>query len=368
MNGVLRDWMVWVYASLLLMFASIIILLRFLYVDIAFSANGLLVAEQEIVPVMTGTGAFIDSVYVKESERVKAGQLLAVLKNPGNTEKLHTVVEQELQKEKELADVRNLLRALESAGVPRCRFLHYSRCWQQYVAECVSLQAGVDLAEKELESAAVLHAEKIIATEEYQRRLAAYREQKGRLSALNGNYKTRWSADSVRLRQELVVLHESRKALLYRKEDFELRAPGAGRIQGVRRWYRNGWLNAGVQFCSVFPEEGLRVEAWVSPEDIAFLDTGMRARIKIRGLDYQYFGWLEGNIVSVDAQYEMQGNMPSYRIICSLPSRQLSLSNGFTVHLQKGMQAELRIVLTRRNIGQLLFDRFENWLDPVKKI
>ena len=70
------------------------------------------------------------------------------------------------------------------------------------------------------------------------------------------------------------------------------------------------------------------------------------------------------NIGEIDF-VEME-NQPLYRIKCRIKQQQLSLQNGYSASLKKGMTFQARCMVSRRTLFQLLTDKAEDWLNPVK--
>ena len=44
-----------------------------------------------------------------------------------------------------------------------------------------------------------------------------------------------------------------------------------------------------------------------------------------------------------------------------------SLKNGYSRPLKKGMTLQARFVITKRSLWQLVYDKIDNWLNPILK-
>ena len=82
--------------------------------------------------------------------------------------------------------------------------------------------------------------------------------------------------------------------------------------------------------------------------------------------DYNYFGILTGKILSIDNDYTIIDNQPSFKVRCMLDSQQLYLKNGFKGNLKKGMTLQARFVVARRSLWELLFDKVDDWINPIR--
>ena len=49
-----------------------------------------------------------------------------------------------------------------------------------------------------------------------------------------------------------------------------------------------------------------------------------------------------------------------------LDSQQLHLKNGFKGNLKKGMTLQARFVVARRSLWELLFDKVDDWVNPIR--
>lgn len=53
-----------------------------------------------------------------------------------------------------------------------------------------------------------------------------------------------------------------------------------------------------------------------------------------------------------------------YSVYCELDSDKLRLKNGYEGVVKKGMTLTCRMIVTRRTISQLLYDKVDDWLNP----
>ena len=108
-----------------------------------------------------------------------------------------------------------------------------------------------------------------------------------------------------------------------------LYSPANGVVKNISVTTEGGVIRAGEQILEIVPvDDALVIEAKVSPADIAFLQTGLPATIKIDAYDYTIFGDLEGvlSYISADTLVEerSQDQTPYYRIQVETKSNRFS--------------------------------------------
>jgi hemolysin D len=168
-----------------------------------------------------------------------------------------------------------------------------------------------------------------------------------------------------RLTQELQKL-EHRKGLM------ELKAPQDGVIKDLATHTAGTVVQPGTVLASLVPrEEAIKVEVWVSNEDIGFVRPGQPVKLKFAPYTFQKYGMGQGTVehVSADAQSEEEardrgvqgpGQRPlRYKALVMLESRALEM-NGVSYPLAVGMQTTAEILLGQRTVMAYL-------LSPVKK-
>lgn len=130
----------------------------------------------------------------------------------------------------------------------------------------------------------------------------------------------------------------------------ELRAPLHGIVKNVRVTTRGGVIRPGEEVMQIVPlEEDLVIEAKVSPADIAFIKTGMKATVKIDAYDYTIYGDLSGTLsyISPDTLTEnlnvQQGEQPYYRVQVKTDGRKFSGRPDQKLDIQPGMTSMVEI-------------------------
>lgn len=158
----------------------------------------------------------------------------------------------------------------------------------------------------------------------------------------------------------------------HRRELLELKAPQDGVIKDLATHTSGTVVQPGTVLASLVPqEEKLKVEVWVSNEDIGFVRPGQPVKLKFAAYTFQKYGMGQGIVehVSADAQSEeeardkgQQGNGQRplrYKALVRLEGNALE-TDGLKYPLSVGMQTTAEILLGDRTVAEYL-------LSPVKK-
>ena len=136
-------------------------------------------------------------------------------------------------------------------------------------------------------------------------------------------------------------------------------APFAGVVTAVEVRGRGAVLQAGQTVASIAPADApLVVEARVSNKDIAFVEPGLPAKLKLDAFPYQEYGVVEATVSAVapDAQVNEDGSS-FYKVL--ITPRQTSINaRGKTVALRPGLALGAEIITERKSILSLLFEPF----------
>ncbi len=343
---------------------------RFLKMDVVVKSPGQIRPALERTIVKSGISGLIDSLYVKEGQRVQKGAVLAQLN--GDHE---SIIESQFSEE--LKRKRKLLEDLEQLTLIRQPYLSNSvvinsdayrqqlKGFQQAYQEKNLL---LQYAKSEETTASALLSDKIIARSEYEMKLKDLRQAEFNARSYWHQQLSRWSEEKQKLNQEMQELDSRSRQIKAEKKKLLITAPVGGIIMGVNSRYEGNTIQAGETFCSVSPEDTLIAECYVNTEDVGFLYDLQPVSFRVDAYDHKTFGTVSGRILKIDEDHTIMDNRAVFRIRCSITQLALSSSNGFKARLKKGLGLEARFIIARRTLWQLLFDKLDNWLDPVTAI
>ena len=116
-------------------------------------------------------------------------------------------------------------------------------------------------------------------------------------------------------------------------------------------------MQPGDEVLSIVPDgEELILEANVQNQDVGFVRSGMRVKVKLATFPYQEFGMVEGTVskVSPNAVNEQNGGLV-FPVQVQLKQRSVRTSD-YEVLLSPGMAASAEIVTRQKTVMSFLLD------------
>ena len=364
-------------------------------VDEVTRGQGRVIPAGKVQLIQAPEAATIQELKVKAGERVRRGQLLALLDNPesrqiqAETESLQeraarlgaegTGSSATLSgEEATLSEVRRQALSSRVAAL-RASAEQRRREASEAAATISSLSQSLSLAQQNVDRLAPLAAKNIVPQTELanaQRevvdlrgRIAAAREQQGRAMAAVAEANSQASEASFTFRQDalnersqvaqkIAVNEESLRGARGR----ELRSPVDGVVNNLQATSIGGFVQAGQKVMEVVPiGEKLQVETRVKPSDIAFIKVGDKALVKVTAYDFSIYGGLAGRVtqISADSIYDEAQKEAYFNVIVETDRSYLEAS-GRRLPITPGMITTTEIITGRKSILSYL-------LKPVMK-
>lgn len=151
---------------------------------------------------------------------------------------------------------------------------------------------------------------------------------------------------------DLGVLEQRLPALSARTERTELVAPLDGVVNRVMVTTLGGVVSQGQALIEIVPDgAGRRVEAYVSPADIAFLRPDQPVKIRLTAYDAARYGALDGHItrIGADAVEAPEGDAQVFVVEVSYEG-QLTDADGRALEVIPGMVAEVDILSEKKTV------------------
>ncbi|MDT8858431.1 HlyD family type I secretion periplasmic adaptor subunit [Paracoccaceae bacterium Fryx2] len=161
---------------------------------------------------------------------------------------------------------------------------------------------------------------------------------------------------------ELAALRPSLPALESMAARAVLRAPVAGIVNRLHRRTIGGAVRAGEEVAEIVPlNDTLLVEAYVLPQDIAFLRPDQPVRVKLTAYDFTRYGALEGRILRIGADAVRRSERDEAEVFVIVVRTEGALydADGAAVRIIPGMIAEIDILAKRRRVIDYLLQPLE---------
>ena len=201
--------------------------------------------------------------------------------------------------------------------------------------------------------------------------LLRMRRESADLATQISERRNRYKADANNeLLQAESELAQSKENVAMRADPVErsqIRAPMRGIVKGIKVTTIGGVVNAGEDIMQIVPvDDKLLVEAYIRPQDIAFIRTGQPALVKVSAYDYSIYGGLEGKVTLVGADtvsnsmqnrandLKLDPNQVYYRVLVQTENNSLKDKNGKPMPIIPGMVATVDIKTGEKTIFQYL--------------
>lgn len=165
---------------------------------------------------------------------------------------------------------------------------------------------------------------------------------------------------------ELAALRPALPALESLAARAVLRAPVDGVVNRLHRRTLGGAVRAGEDVAEIVPiDDALVVEAYVLPQDIAFLRADQPVRVKLTAYDFTRYGALDGRIVRIgaDAIQRSERDQAEVFVIIVRTEGALFDADGEQVRIIPGMTAEIDILAGRRRVIDYILQPLERVRD-----
>ena len=199
--------------------------------------------------------------------------------------------------------------------------------------------------------------------------LLRMKRQSNELAMQMAERRNRFQSDAntelLRVEAELSQSEEAAAARADPVKRAEIRAPLRGLVKNIKINTLGGVIGAGQPIMEIVPVEGpLLVEAYIRPQDVAFVKPGDDALVKLTAYDYALYGGLDGKVSLISPDTLQDNRRPSelklnpeesfYRVIVRTSENRLQDKNGQALPIIPGMIATVDIKTGEKTVFQYL--------------
>ena len=358
-----------IYISVLVILIAALISLPYIKISVSTNSSGIVRTVAEKSDFKAITSGRVAAWLVKENQKVETGQNLVVLASEMLDSKISLVKFQQIEKQQFIHDL-SILTRLDSVNLLSVRGLRSSLYAQQYNQLTYQLQESLQQQrkiKKELDTDRMLYKEKIISMREFDEKEYTYKRLLAEYRSAIERQLSQWQSDLTTHQISIAEIQAQESQLLKEKELYTIKAPVSGTIQQLVGKYPGSYVQAGEGLGLISPDSSLLVECYISPKDMGLLKKGMKVTYQIDALNYNDWGFAYGEINEIANDFEIIEKQPVFRVKCRLDTRSLKLKNGYATTLKKGMTLRARFIVTERSLYQLLYDKVDDWLNPLQK-
>ena len=337
-----------IYWGVLAAVAAAIIALPFIYVDISVQGSGVVRPVTEKTEIKSAITELVDSVYVREGDRVNKGDVLLRFRTNNSDYKINYQTNRLNDYQAHLTDLAYLAKG-------ECPVVFHSPVRQQeytyFIKKKKELETSLAQAEKEYMRNKNLFDKKVISEEEYDKYYFQYQSQQNELASLIQSQLSTWQADMNTYRNSRSEMNTTLQQELKDKELYIVRSPVSGTIDQFSGIYRGSSIQAGQSLAVVSPDSTLCMEIYVTPRNIGFMNIGMPVNVQVESFNYNEWGTLPGKVTEISSDFlaDSQGNS-FYKVKCRMERNYLMLKSGQKGVLKKGMTVSAHFMITRRSL------------------
>lgn len=335
-------------------------------------AQAVLIASERTQLVQSPDGGVLTELFVKEGQTVKKGQLLATLQK----ERAAAAVSDSMAK---VAALRITLARLQAEvyGKPlsfdkdllsfgeyiRNQTNLYKRRQIAFKEDIQALEKIRALAEEELRINRRLEASGDVSRAEVLRLERGVADVNAQITTKRNKYFQDAQAEMTKAQEDLSTQTEQLKDRTQLLEHTELFAPHDAIVNSIKTTTIGGVVKPGETVVELLPiGNELIVEAKIAPADMAFVQIGQVASIKIDAYDSSIYGGLNGRVsyISADALYADKtspgvpigpSNPPIYYIVrIEVTGKEFAGVNADDIKLRPGLTASVEIKASERSV------------------
>ncbi|EEG33122.1 periplasmic type I secretion system protein [Neisseria flavescens] len=331
--------------------------------------NGNIIPSSREQVIQSLDSGIVTEIMVKEGDMVEKDQILMKLDDTRSSAVLR---ESEAKVENLEATVARLkaeaygtkLSFSDSVGSElRRRKIAAYKARRQAMTDAVSgLSQSKAALDREIAITAPMVAEGVVSEVELLRMRRDSADLATQISERHNRYKADANNELLQAESELAQSKENVAMRADPVERSQIRAPMRGIVKGIKVTTIGGVVNAGEDIMQIVPvDDKLLVEAYIRPQDIAFIRTGQPALVKVSAYDYSIYGGLEGKVTLVGADtvsnsmqnrandLKLDPNQVYYRVLVQTENNSLKDKNGKPMPIIPGMVATVDIKTGEKN-------------------
>jgi len=350
------------------MIISGIAILPFIYVDVSVQARGYFQSDIEKQIVFTPYQGKIIFTSIRNGGDIKKGDTLLVFDTESIRAQQASLIQRIGENNASIMDLEALTKHYSIAD----RSVQSGVITERYKAEFANFRNQQTIQfqkyqkkKTEHERNKVLYNQQIIPKSDFENSLFLLTTEKDNLEQILLSQESIWQSDLTLRRNDSIKLVADLKQY---SEDLRNRiifAPTAGEIIQSSDIQIGSIVSAGQKIAEISPEGELVATCFVKPAEIGLIHEKQKVKIQVDAFNYNEWGILQGDIIDISDDMIVENGSDAYfRVKCKPEKTFLSLKNGYKAEIKKGMSLNTRILIIRRSLYHLLFDKADKWFNP----
>jgi multidrug resistance efflux pump len=357
-----------IYWIIIAIVISGITVLPFIYVDVSVQARGFfqsVIDKQSVYAPFQGKLIYTS---IEDGKKVRKGDTLFIIDSEALKAQHEALKKQLEENDSAITDLNLLVKALNGSFSLQKRNLRtskYSADYDNFRKQHGIQSQKVQKTKLSHDRNETLYNQKLIPDADYENSLFTLIAEEENLNQLLLSQKAIWQSDLTQRKNEVF---KQEAALRQYQEELNNRiviSPIDGEV------LENLDVQTGVivvpnqKMAEISPNGELVATCFVRPADIGLINETQKVRIQVDAFNYNEWGMLDARIMDIsDDMIVENGSAAYFRIKCKPDKTFLSLKNGHKAYIKKGMSLTSRIVIIRRSLFNLLFDKTSKWFNP----
>lgn len=337
----------------------------FATVDEIVRGNGEMISSSRPQIIQNLEGGILAELKVHEGDMVNPGDVLARLYGTqfqsqvdDLTDQIDTLEVRRLRLEAEVEGARDFhvppsLAERVPAIIASERALLVAR-QSDFTSRRDGAKRVLDEAARERKLLEDLHKKEIVSLIEVTRARKAQSDAENRHNEIITQTRLERARELSDTLKELASLRQTHKAAQDQLSRTILTSPMRGIVNSVSVTTIGGVVRPGEEILQIIPlDEELFVEARIRPQDIANVEPGQKATVKLSAYDYTIFGTLQGEVSFVSADTfrdeRAPGEQTYYRATVSIDMSKLT-DRQQALEIRPGMQATVELLTGSKTI------------------
>lgn len=343
-------------------------ILPFIYVDVSVQARGFFQSEIEKQIIYAPFHGKIVFTSVKNGNEVSKGDTLFIIDSETTKAQQNALRQKIFENNSAISDLEKL------TGIDKqdIQFEEEDFCTKRYFTEFNNLKKlqliqiqKCQKTKSDFERNDLLHKQSIIPDIEFENSLYAYKAEEANLNQILIYQMSVWQADLMQRKNEAGSLQADFDRCKEELNNRVVLAPLSGEIIQSSDIQPGSMIGQNQKVAEISPTGQLIATCFVKPGDIGLVNKNQKVRIQVDAFNYNEWGLLNASIIDISDDMIMEnGSNACFRIKCKPEKMFLSLKNGLKADLKKGMSFNARIVVIRRSLFNLLFDKVDKWFNP----
>jgi len=357
-----------IYWIIILLIASFLIVLPFIHVDVSVQARGFFQSDIEKQLIYAPCQGEIAYTSLRNGLEVTRGDTLIVIESESMGVTLESLTQKNINNKKAISDLGKLVEITNPENTLSNKDFELDKYYTEYtnMMKVWTLQfQKYKKAETDYRRNELLHNQDIIPDTEFENSRFAVKTEEESLKQILTYYVSLWQADLLKRRDDA---YSYQSDLMHYREQLKQRillSPVSGQIIQCAD-IQTGTITAQNQkIAEISPDGQLLAVCYVKPGDVGLIKVNQSVRIQVDAYNYNEWGLLNATVLDIsDDLITIDGSNACFRVRCLPEKTNMSLKNGFSSDIKKGMSFNARIVLIRRSLLNILFDKMDKWLNP----